>query len=122
MRLKTRIAPPNSIIFIEDPEHGFPPSITGYELVTANSSCVAVGTYPEIDGDTSIVLSNEGKSEQKAAILAFKDSLETPTHQISITTSHNEKIFMMATNNERTPVQVWVNDNRFPTLIEIVVG
>jgi hypothetical protein len=122
MILKTRIAPPNSIIFIENPEHGFPPSITGYELVTANSSCVAVGTLCEMDGETSIVLSDKEKTEQEATILVFDESIETPTQEISVITSDNKDVLRMPTKSERTPVQVWVNRNAEPDLIEIIIG
>jgi hypothetical protein len=122
MKLKTRIAPPNSIIFVLDPAHGFPPSISGYELITANRSCVAIETLCEMDGKTSIVLTDETKTQRKGTILAFNDSVETPTQEISIITSHNEKLLSIPTTSEFTAVQVWVNRKSEPDIIEVFVG
>lgn len=54
--MKRSVSAPNSLILIMDPENTSIPILAVGSLVGTNSSCVAVGTSCELDGDTSVEL------------------------------------------------------------------
>jgi hypothetical protein len=54
MQRSTRIAPPNSLVFISDPDGGQAPIPVRGARILSTPSCISVGCQCEIDGDTQI--------------------------------------------------------------------
>ena len=111
------VAPPHSIIFINDPTIDFDvPENIGPGLVWATENCVAVGTLAEDDGATTIQLVSDVVSPQ--GDVAFDGTIKTPGRVVAITTSDSEQL-MSISSGEETRITVWVNDSREPDIILI---
>ena len=123
MKKEINIAPQNSIIFIMDITTGVIPNpeLIRQSLVTATSSCVAIGTLCSIDGETTIILSDEDKVIQNNERLVFEGMLDTPSKLISVCTVLNKPVLKMNVRDIRSHIQLWANDVSEPDNIEIIV-
>ena len=119
MRKSIKIAPSNSLVFVSDSAGGTIPQITRGPWLWATSSCIAVGCYPEKDGDTEVVL---GKMQEIAPgdNLAFDGELETPNHAVIVSTVEGNTILEMAVSGSRTHVRIWVSHPRWPD--KVIIG
>lgn len=119
MRRALRIAPSNSLLFVSDVSGGKIPQITRGPWLWATSSCIAVGCYPEQDGETEVVL---GKSEEVVPVdhLAFDGNLETPNRAVIVSTVEGNTILERAVSEVRTRVRIWVSHPRWPE--KVVIG
>lgn len=116
--LTISVAPANSVVFVADPNgHYDVPLDTGSALITATSSCIAVGTLAEMDGETTLKLSRS--HDNASGELAFDGNLETPSRTVAIVDSSNKSFLSMAVTNATTHVKIWVNDSNEPNLILI---
>jgi len=113
-----RIAPSNSLILVMDMSIGKIPASMDDSLISATSSCVAVGTLSELDGETTISVrdhvANVGLS------LAFDGILDTPTKVLSVCTVKNTEVLAYRVPSTHTRIQIWVNHPSEPSEIEIV--
>lgn len=91
------------------------------ELAAATSSCIAVGTYPEYDGETSITLSDQATPTVTGTKLAFEAVLYTPSKLLSICSVLDVVLLEIEVSSESTRVQIWTNDTREPDIIEVLV-
>jgi hypothetical protein len=116
--VENSVAPPNSIIFIVDPTHDSQvPDDTGAALVTATSSCIAVGTAESSHGETSVRLGTI--IQDPVGQLVFDGSLETPGRRLSVENSWLEEILSTNVENAVTRVRIWANDLNEPDVILI---
>jgi hypothetical protein len=122
MRLETKIAVPYSVVFVFDRKHGDTPDSMSTQLVSATSSCVAIGTLPDSEGETLIVLTTDERVITEGLLLAYNGTIETPNCEISVSTALNEEILTVPNVGCRCRISVWVNDKKTPDHIEIVVG
>ena len=75
-----------------------------------------------MDGETTIILTDENQANREGFMLAFDSSVETPKHEISVFTAFNEQILTLPTKIELSRLHVWINDAAEPSEIEIVVS
>jgi len=121
MKGETRLAPPNSIILVMDPKSGVvPEAMQG--IVASTSSCAAVGTLAEMDGETTIRL-RTGTNEAVAqpGTLVFDEEIAVSSGRMAVCTSRLETVLEIAVLGDRPRVRIWVNDPTEPSLIDIVV-
>src|SRR3954462_6096268 len=87
MRSEATLAVPNSLLFIMDEKDGELPRALGSGLFTATPSCVAITTYPEQDGFTTIILTDDPVSEVGMdESLSFVDHIQVNSMTISAVT------------------------------------
>jgi hypothetical protein len=121
MKESVTVAPPNSIIFVMDFKNGkLPKSIDGGLIATSPSS-VVIGTYPEPDGETTIILTDDVLKEIGSEdMLAFDGSISVPGRRLSVVTVHDEALLSIPTQRENVHLRVWVNHPQCPSRIIIV--
>lgn len=112
---------PNSVVLVGDPA-GEPPESLAGGLVSATSSCVAIGTLSEADGETTIRLVDAADTADLPAQLAFKGELETASHRLTIASVLNDTYLERPVGSTSGPLQIWVNDADEPDNICVVIG
>lgn len=126
MKTETRVAPPNSIVFLTDgalPTDGSieVPEVTREDkIVWATPTCVVVGTLCEVDGESHLVLSDESPSD-KATILAYESIVETPSKELALSNAQNELLVKIPVPNLHSRVNIWVNDTSEPDEIYVLI-
>jgi hypothetical protein len=78
MILRVEAFPPNAVVLVADASGGEIPEAMNGSLVAATPSAIAIGTRSEIDGPTSIVLSDEGHTPPSEQFLIHAGLLELP--------------------------------------------
>jgi hypothetical protein len=110
------LAPPNSIILIADPSLRYEvPADMGSALITATPSCIGVGTLAEMDGETTIRLSEAFAAPEGR--LVFDGLLETPGLQVALIDSGASPLLSMHVQSRTTRIKIWVNDPSEPDLV-----
>lgn len=117
----TVVRAPNSVVLVGDPA-GEPPESMGGSLVSATSSCVAVGTMSEADGETTIRIVDEAYTQDKLGQLAFHGSLQLPSNRLTIASVLDETYLERPVAGPSVPLQIWVNDAEEPDKICVVIG
>lgn len=120
MQRTVTVAPSNSLVLVMDRAVGVIPEKMGGGLVAATSTCVAVGTLSEHDGETSISLSDEGATSELGTEPVFDGVMKTPSRVLSVCSVLDDVLIEMAVPSDETRVQVWVNDGAEPDKIAIV--
>jgi hypothetical protein len=91
-------------------------------LVSATPSCVAVGTLCEIDGETTISLSDEGVPPGFGPTPVFDGVLQTDSKKLSVCNVLLEVLLEIDVPSKRTRLQIWANDTTSePDSIAIIV-
>lgn len=121
MKKEILLAVPNSVIFVADRDVGETPQDIGDSLVASTSSCIAVGTLCQIDGETLILLYDEPANSDSMAGLVFDGFLDTPSGQVCIFSVLDERLLESNITGPRCRVQVWVNDESEPDEIRVFV-
>lgn len=121
MRRELKIAPKNSLVLIMDRTVGVVPDTLGGKLFAATSSCLALGTRSEHDGETSITLSDEGAPPGLGDAPALDGMFGTPSRVLSICSILDDVYLEMDVPTETTRVQVWANHPTEPDVIAVVV-
>ena len=116
-----RTAPSHSLVLIMDETVGQIPSSMNRALVSANSTCVAVGTFSEADGETTISIGEETTRVEPGMDLAFDGVLQTPTRLLTVCTVTGTSLLKYPVGSERTQVQVWVSHPSEPDKILVLV-
>ena len=110
------VSPPNSIIFLYDqsnPSIEVPVYISG-EVVAANITCISVGTLSAADGETTITLTDDVQGIEDIGMLTFDGLLQLPGSELSVCSSHNEKLLTMQLPAFEARIRIFVNDDREP--------
>ena len=87
MQISTRLAPPNSVVLVEDLSGGEIPTSLNKALVTSTASCIAVGCRAEDDGETDIVI-GPACDVDTGERPVFIGILQTPSRWLSVRTVH----------------------------------
>lgn len=113
-----RISPPNSVIGISDAKKGEVPDFDVASGISATDSCILVGCWPEIDGETEI---NLGPADEvnPGGQAAFDGHLATPSGRLQIVTVEWKPLIEAAVTTGNTRVRIWPNRPRFPDKINI---
>ena len=121
MQRSIRISPPNSLVFVSDPNGGEPPYPIWGATILSTPSCISVACYPEQDGPTDIVLGG-AKDLGPQSAPEFDGYLETPSRKVEVSTVEQLKILDIAVPEVQTRVRIWRNHPRWPTNVTIGVG
>ena len=113
---------PNSLILVMDQTIGEIPNSMNQTLIAATSSCVAVGTICEADGETSLTLSDERPPRLPKEVPAFDGVIATPSRKLSICSVHDEQLLALDVANSSTRVRIWANHPSEPSEIWVVAG
>jgi hypothetical protein len=114
----TRIAPPNSLLFLSGPDGGQAPYPIRDVFVLSTSTCISVRCLPEVDGETNVVLGPANDVDPGGA-LAFDGMLETPEKKIILTTVEGQMVLATDVRNLYTRVRVWLSHPKWPEKITI---
>jgi hypothetical protein len=113
-----RIAPSNSLLFIEDISGGEIPVTVGPARLWSTSSCIAIGCLASMDGETEVTL---GASDQVSPEWepAFDGILKTPTRKVVVSTVEGDNVLVADVASERTRVRIWTNHPIEPDKVSI---
>jgi hypothetical protein len=116
-----KIAPPYSIVLIDDPSGGTVPEFVHDTPIMATDSCIAVTCWPEVDGKTEFVM-GDAKDVDPGARPAFEGHVKTPNKKIILETVERNTLLEMPTSQLNTKVRIWTNRPKAPDKIIIGVG
>ncbi len=120
--MKIKIAPQNSLVAIRDADGGEVPDPSAFSLETriiSTDSCILVACFPEIDGETEIVLGPVTEVALPSEPV-LDQNLETPARKVVISTIVWKKLLEADVTSVRTRVRIWTNSARWPD--QIIVG
>jgi hypothetical protein len=114
----TKIAPPNSQVVIVDPKgkNIKVPQWHEPQPCIYTESCILVLCYPEVDGETEIVLGNADQVDPGNTPI-FDGHLLTPSRMLAIEMVGGEPVFQMPTADVRTKLRIWSDAIKWPTKI-----
>ena len=118
MHRTTRVAPPNSLVFISDADGGQPPIPVRGAMILSSPSCVSVGCFPEIDGETEITLGPIGEVSLDG-LPDFIGTIETPNRTLVVSTVEGERILGTRVPASNTHVRIWLSHPRWPAKVTI---
>ncbi|MGP9811883.1 hypothetical protein ACTZWT_10265 [Rhodopseudomonas sp. NSM] len=122
MNQTTRCAPPNSIVFLEDPAGGKSPKIDDRPVsIWATPSCIIVGTLCSMDGETELIVSDQ-PNDVPPTRPTFDSFLQTPSRVIEVSTSEREILLRCPVETHFTHVRVWTNHLSEPDRVLVVLG
>lgn len=119
MTNSVKIAPPNSLLFVSDPNGGDPPYPVRDAQILATESCISIACCPWIDGETAVTL-GPSREVNPGTPPAFDGELETPSGTIVISTVDQKTILSDEVAGATTRVRAWVNRPLMPD--EVIVG
>jgi hypothetical protein len=119
--ISTRVAPPNSLILVEDASGGTiaDPELLRHSSITATDSCVAICCLNWQDGDTEITLGST-REVDPGSPPAFQGTVRTPSGNIVVRSVSREVILELAVAKPETAIRVWVNHPREPD--NVIIG
>lgn len=121
MQESITLAPPNSLILIMDYDFGELPEDIGNQLIAFTDSCVAVGTLSEVDGNTTITLTDD-QEHGKHGEMFFEGTLKIPSHELSICSTDNVQLLAMQLSKPEIKIKIIANDASEPDNIIVLVG
>lgn len=123
MKVETTTSTPHSVLLVMDHSFGSPPESMGNQLISVTSSCVAVGTLSEQDGQTHIILINEpAYKEPGCPLLVFDGAIAVENKDVSIISALDEELLKIPVNSKIAHIRIWVNDQIEPGRIVVAVG
>lgn len=118
MTPSVRLAPNYSLVIVEDADGGVPPDTLADGVISATSSCVAVGCKSEADGETEISLGNAEEFEG-SVMPAFEGVVLTPTRRLVVRGVDGSTILETRVPSPQTRIKIWINDAMEPDVIMI---
>lgn len=119
MTRSIKIVPPNSLLFVSDPDGGQPPYPKRDAQILATDSCVSIACCPFVDGETAVTL-GECRQVDPGYPPAFDGLLKTPNRAIAVSTVEQETILTANVPSTTTRVRAWVNKPSMPD--QVIVG
>src|SRR4051812_7917618 len=116
--LSVSVAVPNALLLVGDPA-GDPPTTMGRHLVRANASCIAVGTRPDVDGQTSVHLSTRRPAGEHRCV--FRGSVELTSRRVTVASVLNDTLLDAPIDRDQVQIEIWVNDETEPDEVYVVV-
>lgn len=114
------LSPPNSLVLVMDHSSGELPEAINEQLVALTDSCVAVGTLSEVDGATTITLTNSLEGVKRGKMV-FDGVLKVPRHELSVCSVADTKLLTMTLPSSEAHVQIFANDHSEPDEIVVFV-
>ena len=123
MKTQASFAPKNSLILVLDPSAGDIPNSMARQLVASTPSCIAVGTMSASDGETMVVLTDDKQCLDFNPTMqrVFEGFIDTPRMEVSVCTVDIEPILSLRVSAKRTGVEVWVNHEREPNRVYVLI-
>ena len=121
MHRSVRVSPPNSLVFISDPNGGDAPVPTRGAMILSSPSCISVGCFPEIDGETEIILGPASEVGLNR-LSDFVGTLETPNRIVAVSTVEGATLLDVRVPASTTRVRIWLSDPRWPDKVIIGLG
>jgi hypothetical protein len=121
MQRSIRISPPNSLLFISDPNGGKVPGFLPEQLIPVTPSCISVGCLTFADGATEVKL-GPASEVNPGTRPAFDGELETPNRAVTVSTVEWEKLLEERVPFENTRIWIWVNHPTEPDKVTIGWG
>jgi hypothetical protein len=118
------VAPPYSIIFVCDPSNPAVeiPEYDPDRLISANDTCISIGTLASDDGTTEISLHEQPTPPDISGLSeAFKGPLSVPSGCVQVITAERECLMFQVMPKKEVDVSIWANDIREPNRIAIFV-
>lgn len=116
---RIKIAPPNSILFIEDVDGGAVPTADKPPAILWNHRCISVGTLMENDGETTVKLGHLSEIAKEESP-SFDGVIETPTGTVCVSVVPDRVVLQDGSGSPRTRIVIWTNHPTEPD--EIVIG
>jgi len=113
-KLEATLPIPHGVVFIYDPTAlvTVPPD-TSKGPVLATDDCLSLWTVHEIDGSTTLVLTDSHESGSDEVV--FKGSLRAPGRRLAFNTSSCEPIIEAELDGDTVQVVVYANDANEPS-------
>lgn len=122
MKQSCRLAPPNSIFFIEDAAGGELPLIDGRApRIWASQRGIIVGCLSFMDGETEFTASDSADDAARS-VPTFSGEIATPGRLIEVSTSEREVLLRIPVAGATTRVRIWTNHPSEPNEILAVFG
>lgn len=115
------IAPPNSMVLIEDVGGGTPREMARSERIAATPSCILVGCRVYQDGDTELALGPARDVPHEGATV-FDGVLETPNGALRIATIAGTVLASQTVGAPNIRVRVWTNHATEPDRVSVGLG
>lgn len=119
MMYSATVAPPYSMVVVEDSAGGELPDFMEGSVVFSSESCIVVCCLMSADGDTTFTLGQADEVDPGTAPL-FQGKLETPSRRITIKTVENKTFLEAPVSQISTTVRIWVNRAKEPD--RVIVG
>jgi hypothetical protein len=119
MKTSTRLAPPHSLVLIEDSNGGEIPDSMSQSLIATTDSCIAVGCRAEDDGETEIVLGDCKNMNISSEQPMFDGFLQTPSRKLAVRTVLGATLLEISVLESNTRLMIWANDPTEPDHIAI---
>ncbi len=120
MKLSTTLSPRNSLVLVMDKLSGEIPASMGNESIASTSTCVAIGTLAEMDGETTITLT-DSIDDVGLGDVVFDGKVETPGRELSVCNVENKPLLTMPVTSHAVRVRVFTNDANEPDRIVVLV-
>ena len=124
MYVTRRLALLNSLVLVMDRTTGEPPRSMGAAAIAATPSCVAIGTLPDADGETSVTLADGSDSDSEPRDLreVFDGIIATPSRKVHLCTTSLESVGSLSVPTTQVRVRVWTNHRTAPDQVLVVVS
>jgi hypothetical protein len=119
MRKSIKIAPANSIFFLEDSGGGAYPEIDDRDQrIWSTDSCIIIGSLCFMDGETELTISDE---DVPPGTPVFEGMLATPSKVLQVSTSEDETLLRCGVASHSTRVRVWTDHPSEPEKIFVAL-
>ena len=119
MSSSAKISPPNSLLFISDPDGGVAPYPNRGAQILTTHSCVSIACYPSIDGETAVTL-GRSREVDPGNPPAFDGKVETPNRAIVVSTVERKAILSNNVSGTITRIRAWTNKPLMPD--QVIIG
>lgn len=122
MSTKIKVRPINSILFLSDETGGDPPVPMRGAMVQSTPSSISFRCYPEQDGPTEIHVGQFNEFEPAQGVLAFDGELETPGHNVVLSTADWQTLLRVEVPGMRTRIRIWLSHSQWPDRIVVALS
>ena len=113
---------PNAILFVFDPvaPDVVVPAPEPGSLVAATGTCVSICTQIDVDGDTEVTLAG-APFPVAGLVRAGGATVAVRSGTLAVETCERHRVAAIEVPLRESALTVWVNDDRFPSRVVIVV-
>lgn len=90
-------------------------------MILSTPSCISVGCFPEIDGETEITLGPASEVGLNR-LSDFTGNLETPDRAVIVSTVEGDTLLDAKVPTSSTRVRIWLSHPRWPDKVIVGLG